>query len=57
MPLMLLHDDNNNNDNNDNNKYHTKNIEHVIIIFSKIKACLDMPIIIIKLFKNVLGNS
>ena len=54
---MLLHDDNNNNDNNDNNKYHTKNIEHVIIIFSKIKACLDMPIIIIKLFKSVLGNS
>ena len=54
MLLMLLHDDDDDDDDDDdNNKYHTKNIEH--IIFSKIKACLDMSIII-KLFKSVLGN-
>ena len=36
MSLMLLHDNdnnNNNNDNNNNNKYHTKNVEHVVILF------------------------
>ena len=36
---MLLHDNNNNNNNNNNNdKYHTKNIEHVIIILFKNKS-------------------
>ena len=33
-----------------------KILNMLLLFFSKIKACLGMPIIIIKLFKSVLGN-
>ena len=44
MPLMLLHDNNNNNN---------KILDMLLLFFSKIKACLGMPI---KPFKKYEGK-